>query len=133
MIDVNKIRFLMVGPITTPEATLRNAVADVIRACEASGVANGERMIVLNAAWQRLAQERRAVAWREGTFELELETQRDHLRRLDPLLADDSPERYEIGEGGRVVWRGYTEAVIEVMSDPSLPNREDVTATHNAA
>src|SRR5688572_18532541 len=134
MIDAAKIRFLLIGPHATTEATVRAAVADVLRACEANGVVGGEELIVLETAWQRLAQQRREVALREGYFDHEVEEQRDRLRRLDALVADDTADRYDTDEGGRLVWRGHTESVIQVLSDPRLPERvEDVAGTPDAA
>jgi hypothetical protein len=133
VIEANKIRFLTIGSGATPEPTLRAAIADVVRACEANGVAEGESLIVFELAWQRIAQQRRQRALHDGSFDREIETQRDHLRRLDALVADDDADRYEVGDDGRMVWRGPTQAVIQELSNPMLPDSGEVTATPDAA
>ena len=111
VVDVTRMRMLVVGSGATSEDALKVAVRDALAAC--SVAADGEALIVLELAWQRAAQARRAAALQRGADALNEE--RDHqigrLRRLEALVSDDTVARYDGAQ-----WKGPSEAVIAQVS-----------------
>ena len=103
---------MMVGHVQTSQDAMEQAVAFVREACsQANGIAPGEALVVLELAWQREAQERRAAALLHGGLEEERTHQLGRLGMLETLVTDDGADRYD---GTR--WLGHSATALQAVA-----------------